>query len=70
MQDDARYVLVPRHLIVQWLPHPEPYGGAIVVLKNKMWTDVYVLRGGRILTKTNDQPLIRYLARNKTKKMQ
>jgi hypothetical protein len=61
-----RFIQVPKHLITQWLPHPEPYGEAIVVLKNGMWTDVYTRnKGSSIITITNDQSLIKYLRQNK-----
>jgi hypothetical protein len=67
MRNGCKIVFVPRHLIVEWLPHPEPYGEAIVVFENGMWTDVYTKEDGRVVTPTNDRALIRYLRRHPTK---
>lgn len=61
----CKNVFVPRHLIVEWLPHPEPYGEAIVVFENGMWTDVYTGTDGTIVTPTNDRALISYLRRHR-----
>ena len=61
-------VIVPKHLIVETLPHPEEYGEAIVVLKNGMWTDIYTMPNGDIITPTNDEALTKYL-RQELKKM-
>jgi hypothetical protein len=63
----TRNVIVPKHLIVEWLAHPEPYGEAIVVLANGMWTDVYTLDNGIIITPTNDVELTKYLRKNRIK---
>lgn len=54
-------VVVPESLIQDFTPHPEPYGLAIAVLKNGMYTDVYKNRDGTFFTLTNDFPLIMYL---------
>jgi hypothetical protein len=58
-------IQVPKHLIKEWLPHPEPNGEGIVVFENGMWTDVYVRSDGTIITPTNDRALFRDLRRNK-----
>lgn len=54
-------VYVPRMLIQDFVPHPEPYGEAVVVLLNGMFTDVYTDSHGRLFSITNDQDLIRYI---------
>ncbi|HEY8395589.1 MAG TPA: hypothetical protein VIK96_02300 [Bacilli bacterium] len=61
----SKKVIVPRKLVVETEPHPEPYGEAIVVLENGMWTDVYTDDDGNLFTITNDEELIAYLEANK-----
>lgn len=63
----SKKVLVPKKLIVERHPHPEPYGEAIVVLKNGMHTDIYTDDDGSLFTITNDDELIEYLELNKDK---
>jgi len=61
---DSRKVIVPRKLVMETHPHPEPYGEAIVILENGMWTDVYTDDDGNLFTITNDDELIEYLEKN------
>lgn len=60
-------VYVPRMLIQDFVPHPEPYGEAIVVLLNGMFTDVYTDDNGDLFTVTNDEELITYLLQHTNK---
>ncbi|TVP94552.1 MAG: hypothetical protein EA374_06555 [Acholeplasmatales bacterium] len=57
----THHVIVPRAVVKHFLPHPEPYGEALVVLLNDMWTDVYTNDANQLYTPTNDKALIRYL---------
>ena len=57
----SKKCIVPRSLVVAHMPHPEPYGESIVVLKNNMTTDVYTDDQGRLFTETNNLKLIKYL---------
>ncbi|ABX81844.1 hypothetical protein [Acholeplasma laidlawii] len=59
--DDSVLIRVPKHLVVSTHEHPEPYGEAIVVLVNGMYTDVYTKSDGEYYTTTNDDDLIAYL---------
>lgn len=54
-------IIVPRHLVIKYYLHPEPYGEYIVELVNGMWTDVYTNENGVLFTITNDETLITYL---------
>lgn len=60
----SRTVKIPKHLIVEELEHPEPYGDIIVVLANGMWTDAYIDDNQEMYTITNDRALINYLQKN------
>lgn len=57
----TKEVIVPRALILEHVPHPEPYGESCVVLINDMYTDVYTNDEGELYTITNDVQLIQYL---------
>lgn len=57
-------IRVPRELIIDTYEHPEDYGELMVILKNKMYTDVYTDENGDYVTITNDPDLIRYLKVN------
>jgi len=54
-------IKVPRMLVQRFLPHPEVYGEAFVLLDNGMVTDVYTTDSGELITITNDRKLIKYL---------
>lgn len=58
--DPCITITIPSHLIVEVLEHPEPYGDAIVVLRNGLWTDALHQDSGWF-TITNDEVLIAYL---------
>lgn len=55
------HIKVPRMLVLRFLPHPEEYGEALVLLANGMATDVYTTESGDLVTITNDKKLIKYL---------
>lgn len=61
---DNKKVIVPKKLIKEASPYPEPYGEAIVILENGMWIDVYTDEDGILYTITNDDELISYLEKN------
>jgi len=63
----SKKVIVPKKLVIERLPHPEPYGEAIVILENGMYTDVYTADDGSLFTITNDEALIEYLESHKEK---
>lgn len=57
---DSVRIKVDKSLIKAFREHPEDYGDYVVILKNGMYTDVY-LDDGEYYTITNDQALIQYL---------
>lgn len=59
--NDSILIRVPKHLVKSTHEHPEPYGEAIVILVNGMYTDVYTGKDGEYYTPTNDYALIAYL---------
>lgn len=66
----TKNIVVPRHLIDYFFPHPEPdpYGEVMVMLKNGMYTDVFTDDNGDLYTPTNDVALTKYLRKNRKKK--
>ncbi|MDP2426182.1 MAG: hypothetical protein Q8M70_07515 [bacterium] len=65
-KDDLSYVggielAIPKDMIVEFFPHPEPYGYKIALLPNGMYTDVYKDGNGDYYSKTNDLELIKYV---------
>lgn len=66
----TKNIIVPRHLIDYFFPHPEPdpYGEVMVMLKNGMYTDVFTDDNGDLYTPTNDVALAKYLRKNRKKK--
>ena len=61
-------IIVPRNLITEFYPHPEPYGDGsyIVDLINGMYTDVFYREEGDFITVTNDSELVSYLKKNRS----
>lgn len=60
-------VIVPRDLVIKFLPHPEVWGDFVVTLENEMYTDVYYREEGHFFTITNDKSLIKYLKSKEVK---
>lgn len=52
---------IPKDTIVEFFPHPEPYGYKMALFPNGMYTDVYEDGNGNYYSKTNDLELINYM---------
>ena len=52
---------IPKNAIVEFFPHPEPYGYKMALFPNGMYTDVYEDGNGDYYSKTNDLDLINYM---------
>lgn len=52
---------IPKDAIVEFFPHPEPYGFKMALFPNQMYTDVYEDGNGAYYSKTNDLDLINYM---------
>lgn len=52
---------IPKDMIVEFFPHPEPYGYKMALFPNGMYTDVYEDGVSDYYSKTNDLDLINYV---------
>lgn len=59
--EESIHLRIPKEIIIEYLPHPEPYGDSLVKLPNGMITDIYTDESNNVFTITNDNDLIRYV---------
>ena len=65
--DEVVKLYIPKHLIQDFHPHPEPFGFKMVTLINQMYTDVYKDKQG-YYSLTNDLDLIEYVMKHEVNK--